>query len=148
MNNLIQKSLITVSVIFVLLSSGAQAATFNKLMKLGVVNSNSSNKEVVIYNDDQTKCLSAFGRNGERSKSLAYTSCDINGADTWVITNVGKIKNKRSGKCLSTPAGQDKLVLMHCNYMHFKNDTAHDFIIFDHLVKGDSEGSEIADVRY
>lgn len=148
MKNLIQKSLFTLSVISVLLSTGAQAETFSKLMKLGVVNSNSSVKEVVIYNDDQTKCLSTVGQNGKRSKNLIYTACNVDGADTWVITNVGKIKNKGSGKCLSTPTGEDGMILVHCNHMHFRNYTAHDFIILDHLIDGDREGAEIADVRY
>lgn len=148
MNNLIQKSLFTLSVISVLLTTGAQATTFSKLMKLGVVDPNSSVKEVVIYNDDQTKCLSAYGQNGKRKKGLGYTTCRKDGVDTWVITNVGKIKNKRNGKCLSTPTGEDNLMLVHCNYMHFRNHIAHDFIILDHLVEGDLKGAEIADVRY
>jgi len=148
MKNLIQKSLFTLSVISLLLSFGAQATTFSKLMNLGIVNSNSSDKEFVIYNDDQTKCLSAFGQNGKRPKSLSYTTCHREGADKWVITNVGKIKNKRSGKCLSTPRGEDSLILTHCNYIHFRNQIAHDFIIFDHLVSSDRDGAEIADVRY
>ena len=147
MKNSIQKSLLTLSVISVLLSSGAQAATFSKLMTLGIVNSNSSVKEVVINNDDQTKCLSAYGQNGSLSKSLVYSTCRMDGTDTWAITNVGKIKNKRSGKCLGTRKGEDSLVLVHCKYMLFRNHTAYDIIILDHLVDSDRDGDEIADVR-
>lgn len=148
MKNVIQKSLFILSIIGALLSSGAQAANFSKLMKLGVISTNSSSKEVVIYNHDQTKCLSAYGQDGERTKGLTYTTCKADGSNTWVITKVGKIKNKGSGKCLSTPTGEDKLVLMHCNYMHFKNHVAHDFVIFDHLVNRYSDEVEIADAGY
>jgi hypothetical protein len=148
MKNLIQKSLFTLSVISVLLSSGAQAANFNKLMQLGIIGSNTSGKEVVIYNDDQTKCLSTYGQKRSGSKSLAYTICRMDGTDTWLITSGGKVKNKQSGKCLSTPAGEDSLALVHCNYKHFRDHTARDLVILDHLVDGDSDGVEIADIRY
>jgi uncharacterized protein YdbL (DUF1318 family) len=148
MKNLIQKSLFTLAVISVLLSAGAQAANFNKLMQLGIVGSNASGKEVVIYNDDQTKCLSTYWQKRNGSKNLAYTTCSMDGTDTWLITSDGKVKNKQSGKCLSTPAGEDSLVLMHCNYMHFRDFTAHDLVILDHLVDGESDGVEVADVRH
>lgn len=148
MKNLIQKSLLILSITTVLLSAGAQAATFNKLMQLGIVNSNATVKEVVIYNDDQTKCLSSYEQKNSGSKGLAFTTCRMNNIDTWLITSGGKVKNKQSGKCLSTPAGEDSLVLEHCNYMHFRDHTAHDFIIFDDLVEGDNDGVEIADVRH
>ncbi|MFT6989723.1 MAG: hypothetical protein ACJASL_001696 [Paraglaciecola sp.] len=148
MKNLIQKSLFTLSVISVLLSAGAQAATFNKLMQLGITGSNASGKEVVIYNDDQTKCLSAYEHYGKRSDSLAYATCRIDDTDTWLITSSGKVKNKQSGKCLSTPSGKDSLVLVHCNYMHIRDYIAHDLVILDDLVEGDNDGVEIADVRY
>lgn len=148
MKNFIQKSLFTLSVISVLLSSGAQAATYKKLMQLGIINSNVSGKEIVIYNDDQTKCLSAYAQNGKRSGSLAYATCRMEDTDTWLITSGGKVKNKQSGKCLGTPTGEDSLVLVHCNYMHFRDHTAHDFVIFDHLVESDNDRSEIADVRH
>jgi hypothetical protein len=148
MKNLIQKSLFTLSVINVLLSAGAQAANFNKLMQLGIIGSNASGKEVVIYNDDQTKCLSTYGQKHHGSKNLAYTTCIMDGTDTWLITSDGKVKNKQSGKCLSTPAGEDSLVLVHCNYMHFRDYTAHDLVILDHLVDGDSDGVEVADMRH
>jgi hypothetical protein len=148
MKNLIQKSLFTLSVISVLLSAGALAANFNKLMQLGMIGSNASGKEVVIYNDDQTKCLSTNGQNRSGSKSLVYETCRMDGADTWLITSSGKVKNKQSGKCLSTPAGEDSMLLVHCNYMHFRDYTAHDLVILDHIVDGDSERVEIADVHY
>jgi len=148
MKNLIQKSLFTLSVISVLLSAGAQAANFNKLMQLGIIGANTSGKEVVIYNDDQTKCLSTYGQKSSGSKSIAYTTCRMDDTDTWLITSSGKIKNKRSGKCLSTPTAQDSLVLVHCNYMHFRDHTAHDFVILDHLVDSESDGVEVADVRH
>lgn len=151
MKNLIQKSLFTLSVISVLsvlLSSGAQAATFSKLMKLGIVNANSPDKEVVIYNDDSTKCLSTDGQKRNSSKSLAYATCRKGGTDTWLITSVGKIKNKRSGKCLSTPKGEDSLVLVHCNFVYSRDYIAYDFIIFDHIVNDDRDGAEIAEVSY
>jgi|TARA_R110000868_G_scaffold196864_4_gene442910 hypothetical protein len=148
MKNLVQKSLFTLSVISVLLITGAQAATFSKLIKLGIVNANSAGKEVVIYNDEQTKCLSTFGQKRSRSKSLAYASCRMDDTDTWVITRAGKVKNKRNGKCLSTPTGGNSLVLVHCNYMHFRDYIAHDFIILDHLVDGDRNGAENADIRH
>ena len=148
MKNLIQKSLFTLSVISVLLSAGAQAANFNKLMQLGIISSNASGKEVVIYNDDQTQCLSTYGQKSSGSKSIAYTTCRMDDTDTWLITSSGKVKNIQSGKCLSTPTGEDSLVLVHCNYMHFRDYTAHDLVILDHLVDGGSEGVEVADVHY
>jgi hypothetical protein len=92
--------------------------------------------------------LSAYEQNGKRSDSLAYATCRIDDTDTWLITSSGKVKNKQSGKCLSAATGQDSLVLVHCNYMHFRDHTAHDFIIFDDLVNRDSDGVEVADVRF
>jgi len=150
MKNLLRKSLCTLSVTGVLLTSGVQAATFSNLMKLGIVKANASNKEIVILNDDQTKCLSVYGENGAGVKSLTYTKCEMDRTDTWVITNVGKIKNKRTGKCLSTPAGEDNLILMHCSYQHFRSHSAHDFIVLDHFVGGDRDHdqSKIANVNY
>ncbi|WP_339722844.1 ricin-type beta-trefoil lectin domain protein [uncultured Paraglaciecola sp.] len=148
MKNLILKSLFVLSVISVLLSAGAQAANFNKLMQLGIIGSNTSGKEVVIYNEDQSKCLSSNGQKSNGSKGLAYTTCRIDGTDTWLITSGGKVKNKQSGKCLSTPAGKDSLVLVHCNYMHIRDYAAHDLVILDHLVDSESEGVEVADARY
>jgi hypothetical protein len=148
MKNLIRKSLSTLSVITVLLSSGAQAANFNQLMQLGIIDTNSSVKEVVIYNNDQTKCLSSNGQKQNGSKGLTYDTCRMDDTDTWLITSNGKVKNKQSGKCLSTPAGKDSLMLVHCNYMHIRDYTAHDLVILDHLVEGESEGVEVADVRY
>jgi hypothetical protein len=148
MKTLIQKSLLILSVTTVLLSAGAQAANFNKLMQLGIIGSNTTGKEVVIYNEDQTKCLSTAGQNLNSSKSLAYATCRMDEADTWLITNGGKVKNKQSGKCLSTPIGKDNLELVHCNYMHVRDYSAHDLVIFDHLVEDDSDGVKIADIRY
>jgi hypothetical protein len=148
MKNLIQKSLFTLSVISVLLSAGAQAANFNKLMQLGIIGSNASGKEVVIYNDDQTKCLSTNGQKHHGPKSLAYTTCRMDGTDKWLITSSGKVKNKQSGKCLSTPAGKDSLTLVHCNYVHFRDYTAHEFVILGHLVDGESDAVKIADARH
>jgi len=147
MNKFIQKSLFTLALSSVLLSAGAQAANFNKLMQLGIIGVNGSSKEVVIYNDDQTKCLSTYGQKRHGSKSLAYTTCRMDGTDTWLITSGGKVKNKQSGKCLSTPKGEDSLVLVHCNYMHFRDHTGNDLVILDHLVDGESDGVDIADVR-
>jgi len=148
MKNLVQKLLLRLSVITMLLSAGAQAADFNKLMQLGIITSNTTVKEVVIYNDDQTQCLSTNSQKPSGSKSLAYATCRMDEADTWLITNGGKVKNKQSGKCLSTPAGKDSLVLVHCNYLHIRDSVAHDLVILDHLVDGDSDGLEIADVRH
>lgn len=148
MKNLIQKSLFTLSIFGVLLSAGAQAANFNRLMQLGIIGSNTSGKEVVIYNDEQTKCLSTVGQSDGGSKGLTYATCRMDEADTWLITSSGKVKNKQSGKCLSTPSGKDSLVLVHCNYMHIRDYAAHDLVILDHLVDGESEGVEVADARY
>lgn len=148
MKNLIQRLLFTLSIITVLLGAGAQAANFNKLMQLGIIGSNTSGKEVVIYNDDQTKCLSTAGQYRSGSKSLAFTTCSMDDTDTWFITSSGKVKNQQSGKCLSTPAGEDSLVLVHCNYMHIRDYVAHDFVILDDLVDGDSDGVEVADARH
>lgn len=148
MKNLIHKSLFTLAVVSVLLSAGAQAANFNQLMQLGIIDSNASGKEVVIYNEDQTKCLSTKAQKSNDSKGLAYATCSMDGTDTWLITSSGKVKNKQSGKCLSTPAGKDSLVLVHCNYMHIRDYAAHDLVILDHLVDGESEGVEVADARY
>jgi hypothetical protein len=150
MKNLLRKSLYTLFVTGGLLTSSVQAATFSNLMKLGIVKANASNKEILIFNDDQTKCLSVYGENGAGVKSLTYNNCKMEGTDTWVITNVGKIKNKRTGKCLSTPAGEDNLILTHCSYQHFRSHSAHDFIVLENFVGGarDRDQSKIANVNY
>jgi hypothetical protein len=72
----------------------------------------------------------------------------MDGTDTWLITSGGTGKNKQSGKCLSTPAGDDSLVLVPCHYKHFRDYAAHDLVILDHLVDGESDGVEVADVSY
>jgi hypothetical protein len=48
MKNLLRKSLCTLSVTGVLLTSSVQAATFSNLMKLGIVKANASNKEITF----------------------------------------------------------------------------------------------------
>lgn len=147
MKNLIQISLMTLSIISMWVSAGAQAADFNKLMQLGIISSDASGREVVIYNDDKTKCLSASGQKRSSSKNLTFATCRMDGSDTWLITNNGKVKNIQSGKCLSTPTREDNLVLTHCNYKHFRDNSAHDYIVLDHLVDGNPEGLELANVR-
>lgn len=144
MKKFIQYSLFALTVFGTLLSTGAQAADFNTLMRLGVIESDSAIREVVIFNHDSTECLSITEQKWNSSKSLAYGKCRIDETDTWLITNVGKIKNKQSGKCLSAPKGEDRLVLRHCNYMYSKDNTAHDFIILDHMVDDNQNGLEIA----
>lgn len=148
MKNLIQKSLFTLPIISMFFIPGVQATTFSKLMKLGIVSSTPFGKEVVIYNDDQTKCLSTSGKKRPSAKSLDYATCRMDSADTWLITAVGKIKNKSSGKCLSTPKEEDNLILVHCNFMYSRDYITHNFIILDHLIDDDHEGEEIADIRY
>lgn len=134
MKNLIQKSLSNLTgVLFVgaLFAAGPQAATFDENMKLGVVNANSVEKEVVIYNDDYTKCLSDSAQDGKNSKHLSYTACRMDDADTWVLTSAGKIKNKLTGKCLSTPKGENNLVQSYCNYEYIRDYTAHELVVFE-----------------
>jgi hypothetical protein len=127
-------------------NTGAQAATFTKMMKLGVVSYTPSSKVVVIYSEDQTKCLSTQGQNETKAKSLVYQECLIDDANTWVITSVGKIKNKLNGKCLSTPRGGESLELVNCNYRHFRDYKNNDFVIFKHLVEGVHNGLKTADI--
>lgn len=151
MNSFLRKplfNLFAISVVSVLLTAAAQAASFNKLMNLGVIKSDSLEKEVVIYNDDYTKCLSANGLGSNSSKNLDFTTCRLDDSDTWSITSAGKIKNKQNGKCLSTPKGEDKLVLVHCNFVYFRDYIAHDFIIFDRIIDDDRDAAEVAEVRY
>lgn len=151
MNHSMQKSLFSLAVITlvsVLCSTGLQAASFNKLMNLGIISADSSVKEVVIFSDDNTKCLSTNDQKPNSAKSLSYTECRLDGSDTWLITSAGKIKNKQSGKCLSTPNGEDRLVLAHCSAAHFRDRVAHDFVIFDHIVEGNHNSAEIAEVRH
>jgi hypothetical protein len=147
MKILMKKSLMTLIAASIFTISGAQATTFSKQMKLGIVNSAPYGKEVIIYNDEQTKCLAVSSKSNASAKSLTYATCRKDEADTWIITNAGKMKNKRSGKCLSTPNGMDKLILKHCNFMYSRDYMTHDFIILDHLNVEDQEVSEIANIR-
>lgn len=147
MNNFIQKSLFNLSIVAVitmLFSTAVQAANFSKSMKLGIVGSSASGKTVVIYNDDYTKCLSSSGHKRSSSNTVTYAACEKDNNDIWVITKVGKIKNMRTGKCLSTLKGKDSLVLMHCNYVHYRDYIEHDFIVLDRLVTRERDGIQIA----
>lgn len=146
MYNLIQKSIVSLLVInalSVLLTSDAMGASFNKFMNLGIIFASSPDKQIVIYNDDYTKCLTV-----DKQKTLEYAKCQIDSTSTWHITNTGKVKNIASGKCLSTPEGEDSLLLVHCNYVHHRDYVAHDFVIFDHIVEDEKVGEIIADVDY
>lgn len=136
MKNFAHKSLFNLSVSSVLfassiLAAGAQAATFNEEMKLGVINANTPEKEVVIYNEDYTKCLSVSAQDNTSFKHLSYTACRMDNADTWILTSAGKIQNKQTGKCLSTPKGESNLVQSYCNFEHIRDYTAHELVIFE-----------------
>jgi hypothetical protein len=149
MKNSMQKSVLNVSMaslFSVFIVVGAQAATFKSEMKLGIISSTASTKDVVLYNEDQSKCLTVHSKKTSNNKGIYYAACRMDGTDTWTITNTGKIKNKRSGKCLSTKKGQDDLELTHCTASYSRYYTEYEFVIFEHMLEDD--GTQLADMRY
>lgn len=144
MQNLLKKTFF-VLLPFGLLLTTAQGANFNELFNVGVINSNSSAKQhVVIYNHDQTKCLSTYGHHRKATNILSYATCRVDSYDTWEVTRSGKIKNERSGKCLSSPQGQDTLVLAHCNTLSNRGYMAYDFVILNNLQHNKDVAVEVA----
>ena len=99
---------------------------------------------MVIYNSDQTKCLSTYGHNRKSTNVLTYETCRVDGYDTWTITSSGKIKNQRSGKCLTSPQGRSTLTLARCNTSIKRGYTAYDFVILNHLDVPTNSGIEVA----
>lgn len=151
MKNFIQKTLLiisAISVVSILLVTSAHAATFSTQMKLGLIKSDSPNKEVVIFNDDYSKCLSVVDLGNKSTKDLDYVACAKGASDTWTITSAGKVKNNQNGKCLSSPKGEDTLTLVHCNYIHSRDYIAHDFVILEQMVEHDVQGSQLAKIQH
>ena len=97
----------------------------------------SPEKEVVIYNEDYSKCLSALAQNNKGSKSLSYATCRMDDADTWILTRAGKVINKQTGKCLSTLKGESKLIQSYCNFEYIRDYTAHELVIFENTIGQD-----------
>ncbi|MDO6537461.1 ricin-type beta-trefoil lectin domain protein [Alteromonas stellipolaris] len=129
----------------VFLFTAVQAANFNELNKVGVVNNNlDAPQQMVIYNSDETKCLSTYGHNRKGTNVLTYETCRIDSYDTWTITSSGKIKNQRSGKCLTSPQGRSTLTLARCNRSIKRGYTAYDFVILNHLDVPTNNGIEVA----
>ncbi|MBU3002457.1 ricin-type beta-trefoil lectin domain protein [Paraglaciecola arctica] len=128
-------------------SSAAQSNSLSLQMQLGLFSPGSSELEqqMVIYNHNQTKCLSTSGHKGRGKKTLSYEPCRRDGNDTWKITTSGKIKNEASGKCLGAPTTQDILVLIHCKPRYSRDNSAYDFIILDHFIETDNGSVQIAE---
>ncbi|MEP1448851.1 MAG: ricin-type beta-trefoil lectin domain protein [Paraglaciecola sp.] len=128
-------------------SHAAQPNNVALQMQLGLFTSQSSEtvQHMVIYNHNQSKCLSTSGHKGSSRKTLSYAPCRKDRTDTWEITKAGKIKNEGSGKCLGAPTTQDVLVLIHCKPRYSRDNSAYDFIILDHFIETDSDSIQIAE---
>ena len=144
MSNILSTSLLKIaasSVFGLLFVTSLQAATFSEVMKIGMVSGGADGQQVVIYNDDYSKCLSAGQEQQQAANSVVYTSCQMDDSDTWLITSNGKIQHKSNEKCLGTPKGKDRLELTYCNYVPARDYQAFEFIIFPHV--NDSETKRV-----